>query len=151
MDARYTCVFLPIYYFGVRRAEFGWLSYAIYFVALLIFLFPPFLSALFICIDATNIKKLKNGSFIVTTDTVYFKEKADVGPYRDRNIGSTAHQNNVIRLSSCGAEVTVNDVWYDITSDDDVFYVVFYKDQKTKQPQKCYPAKIYEYKNNQEV
>ena len=49
----------------------------------------------------------------------------------------------VIHLCKCG-EVEVNSTCYQITSENDVFYVVVSR-REPKRTLKCYPAKLYEY------
>ena len=83
-------------------------------------------------------RKLKNGEFCVITDEVVYKEEKE--KYR-RGIYKTIR---TIHFSKCGEIEISNDIWYQITSKHDTYYMVVHSSDQTN-PHLYYPAKLYEY------
>ena len=127
-------VLLAIYFFGLKGSEVGVIGYVIFFVCVFICLLP-LLSIISVLI--TGGKGQKDSNFYVITDAVLYKEEKTV---RRRN---SYLVKKVIHLCKCG-EVEVNSTCYQITSENDVFYVVVSR-RDPKRTLKCYPAKLYEY------
>ena len=127
-------VLLAIYFFGLKGSEVGVIGYVIFFVCVFICLLP-LLSIISVLI--TGGKGQKDSNFYVITDAVLYKEEKTI---RRRN---SLLVKKVIHLCKCG-EVEVNSTCYQITSENDVFYVVVSR-REPKRTLKCYPAKLYEY------
>ena len=129
-----SSVLLAVYFFGLKNNEIGVIGYVIFFACVFICLFPllSFLSLLTVGRKSEN-----NANFSVITDEVVYKEEKTISR-RDRIL-----VKKVIHLCKCG-EVEVNATCYQITSENDVFYVVV-SHREPKRTLKCYPAKLYEY------
>ena len=129
-----SSVLLTVYFLGLKNSEIGAIGYVIFFVCVFICLLP-LLSIISVLV--TGGKGQKDSNFYVITDAVLYKEEKTI---RRRN---SLLVKKVIHLCKCG-EVEVNSTCYQITSENDVFYVVVSR-REPKRTLKCYPAKLYEY------
>ena len=129
-----SSVFWAIYFWGLKSSEVGVIGYVIFFAGVFICLFPLF--SIIVAL-ITGGKGPKDANFYVITDAVLYKEEKTI---RRRN---SLLVKKVIHLCKCG-EVEVNSTCYQITAENDVFYVVVSR-REPKRTLKCYPAKLYEY------
>ena len=83
-------------------------------------------------------KRQNNPDFCVITDEVVYKEEMT---YRYHESILT---KKVVHFSRCG-DIEVNPTWYKLASKNDIYYMVV-RDKDSKHVLKCYPAKLYEYK-----
>ena len=132
-----SSVLLTVYFLGLKNSEIGAIGYVIFFVCVFICLLP-LLSIISVLV--TGAKGQKDSNFYVITDAVLYKEEKTKKTIRRRH---SFLVKKVIHLCKCG-EVEVNSTCYQITSENDVFYVVVSR-REPKLTLKCYPAKMYEY------
>ena len=124
-------VFSAVYFFGLKNYEMGAIGYIIFFVCVFICLLPPLIFIL-------SVIGQKNSDFYVITDQVVYKEEKTVWKIRGPIV------QKVVHFYRCG-EVKMNSDWYQMTDENDVFYMVV-RDRASKTALKYYPAKLYEYK-----
>ena len=130
-------VFSIIYFLGIKEVD-GTIGHVIFFVCLFVFLLPIFAFVSLICASMTGSKGQNNKSFCVITDEVVYKEEITYLRRRTMLI------KEVLHFSRCG-DVEVNHTWYQLTSEKDVYYMVI-REGDPRRVLRCYPAKLYEYK-----
>ncbi len=134
-------VFSSIYSFGLKNNDVHVLGYVVYFVCLLPCLLLLVFFVLSIPASIKRQKKLNNGDFFVVTDRAIYKEEKTAR----RHNGRRSHYiKKVVHFYKFG-EIEMNSTWYELTSDNDEFYMVVF-DPNSNIAQKYYPAKLYEYK-----
>ena len=79
-----------------------------------------------------------NQDIFVVTDEVVYKEEIT---YRLRG---AILIKKVVHFSKFG-DIEVNPTWYQLASENDVYYMIV-REKDSKRALKCYPAKLYEYK-----
>ena len=125
-----------IYFFGLKSNGIGELGYFIFFASVVICLLPLF----FIISNLIQSIIGQNGSnlYVITDEVVYKEEKIvrKSGP-------DTLIEKKIIHFYKYG-ELEVNSTLYEITDNNDAFYIVL-KDRESNRVLKCYPAKLYEY------
>ena len=127
-------VFSITYFLGLKALDIGTIGHIIFFICMFICCLP-----LFAIICSMYSSRRDNKDFFVVTDEVVYKEEKD---YRRRKVILI---KKVVHFSRFG-DIEVNSTWYRIASKNDVYYmVVGVKD--SKRVLKCYPAKLYEYKD----
>ena len=126
-----------VIYIGIDGKGLHPVVWVIYFAFLTVCLFLPFMLALSLYIEVEQRIALKKGEIIVKTDKVVHKG--------ERLAHSKAHYNEkYVRFCNYG-EPKVNQTWYELTDEGDLYYVVFCG-KKSKGPSRYYPTKLYEYK-----
>lgn len=131
-------LFLCVFFFGMKGHNLRAFGYILYFVTLTVCLAP--IRFFLKCIPAslTAEKKLKALDFYVITDEVAYKEERRRMPSRTYRI------DKILHFYDCG-DVIVSNTQYELAEAHDRFYIVVL-DLDAKIPQKCYPAKFFEYK-----
>ena len=126
-------VFSIIYFLGLNGYDIGTIGHIIFFICLFICCLPVFVIVSLLCASVRG-----NKDFFVVTDEVVYKEEIT---YRRRE---ALLVKKVVHVSKFG-DVEVNPIWYQLTSKNDVYYMVV-REKDLKCAIKCYPAKLYEYK-----
>ncbi len=126
-------VFSIIYFLGLKELDIGTVGHIIFFICMFICLFPLVAIISMMCGSGRS-----NKDFFVVTDEVVYKEEQ---AYTRR--GGTRIKK-VVHFSRFG-DVEVNPTWYSLASKNDVYYMVV-REKDSKCVLKCYPAKLYEYK-----
>lgn len=130
------------YSFILQSRAVGSLSHVIFAILELICFLPSIILALLIFSSIFQIKKIKNGNFVVVTDEVAYKwEKTEFHRYGRRG---PRIPRKTIHFRMYG-DVHTDKSCYQIATSDDVFYIVVFS-KPHGVPQKLYPAKLYEYK-----
>lgn len=126
-------VFSIIYFFGLKGHDIGTVGHVIFFICMFVCLLPLFAIVFLLCGSGHGDK-----DFFVVTDEVVYKEEIT---YRYRG---TILIKKVVHFRRFG-DIKVNATWYQLASENDIYYMVV-REKDSKCALKCYPAKLYEYK-----
>ena len=136
-----VAVISPVLYMGIiRHFNLGTGFLVVYILISVLLCVPPFLMIIWSIQAEIELKRNPNRSeeIYVVIDEVAYKEEIIEGHYRSRRL------KQIIHLRRCG-DVEVNSTWYQLTSNDDTYYVVL-GDPNSNEPIAVYPTKLYEYR-----
>ena len=126
-------VFSIVYFLGLKGHNIGTVGHIIFFICMFICCLP-----LFFIISLIGGFGRGNQDIFVVTDEVVYKEEITYG-----RCGAILIKK-VVHFSKFG-DIEVNPTWYQLASENDVYYMIV-REKDSKCALKCYPAKLYEYK-----
>ncbi len=127
-------IFSLIYFVGLKNVDIGPVGHVVFFAFVLICCFPLFF-ALFTALSPARGHK---GFFVVTDEVVYKEDMPFNRPGKKRSYRKFVH------FAKFG-DVEVSSTLFQLASKGDVYYMVV-PERDSNHVLKCYPAKMYEYK-----
>ena len=131
-------VCLLVYVFGHAGRDRSAVEWILYFALVAACLIPLFLVIVSLPGSRAEQKRLKTGDFFVVEDVVVYKEEKTIPTRKIIRVEKTLHFQRF-------GDIHVGSTCYQMTSSDDVFYMVVFSKDATV-PKKYYSAKLYEYK-----